>query len=71
VIDFLDESEQLDNTVIVVESDKGSSAEGGPNGTFNEWRFFNGVMDTTELTLPHIDELGSPASYNHYNTGWA
>ncbi|HET6953397.1 MAG TPA: sulfatase-like hydrolase/transferase, partial [Acidimicrobiales bacterium] len=71
VIDLLDESGQLDNTIVVVVSDNGSSAEGGPNGTFNEWRFFNGVPDTTELTLPHIDELGTPASYNHYNTGWA
>ena len=25
----------------------------------------------TDLTLQHIDELGSPQSYNHYNTGWA
>ena len=25
----------------------------------------------TETTLPHIDELGTPASNNHYNTGWA
>jgi len=23
------------------------------------------------VTLPHLDELGGPASYNHYNTGWA
>ena len=71
VIDFLEESGELDNTIVVVVSDNGASAEGGPNGTFNEWRFFNGVPDTTELTLPHIDELGTPASYNHYNTGWA
>ena len=52
-------------------SDNGASGEGGPNGSFNEWRFFNGVADTTDDTLPHIDELGTPASYNHYNTGWA
>jgi arylsulfatase len=71
VIDFLDETDQLDNTLIVVVSDNGASAEGGPNGTFNEWRFFNGMADTTALTLPHLDELGSPESYNHYNTGWA
>ena len=71
VIDFLEESGQLDNTIIVVISDNGASGEGGPNGSFNEWRFFNGVPDTTEQTLPHIDELGSPLSYNHYNTGWA
>ena len=29
------------------------------------------MPDTTETTLPHIDELGTPASNNHYNTGWA
>ncbi|MGZ4704699.1 MAG: sulfatase-like hydrolase/transferase [Acidimicrobiales bacterium] len=71
VIDYLEESGQLDNTIIVVVSDNGASGEGGPNGSFNEWRFFNGVPDTTESTLPHIDELGTPASNNHYNTGWA
>jgi arylsulfatase len=71
VLDFLEESEQLDNTLIIACSDNGASAEGGPNGSFNEWRFFNGVPDATEATLPHIDELGTPQSYNHYNTGWA
>ena len=71
VLDYLEESGQLDNTIIVVVSDNGASGEGGPNGSFNEWRFFNGVPDTTETTLPHIDELGTPASNNHYNTGWA
>jgi arylsulfatase len=71
VLDFLEATGELDDTIVVVVSDNGSSAEGGPNGTFNEWRFFNGVPDTPETTLPHIDELGSPSSYNHYNTGWA
>jgi len=71
VIDYLEQSGQIDNTLIVVVSDNGASGEGGPNGSFNEWRFFNGIADTTEATMPHIDELGSPQSYNHYNTGWA
>ncbi len=71
VLDYLEESDQLDNTLIVVVSDNGGSGEGGPNGSFNEWRFFNGIADSTELTIPHMDELGSPASYNHYTTGWA
>jgi arylsulfatase len=71
VIDYLEASGQLDNTLVVVVSDNGASGEGGPNGSFNEWRFFNGIADSTELTLQHIDELGSPQSYNHYNTGWA
>lgn len=71
VLDFLEESGDLDNTLIVVVSDNGASGEGGPNGSFNEWRFFNGVADSTAETLPHMDELGTPESYNHYNTGWA
>ena len=71
VIDYLEESGQLENTIIVAVSDNGASGEGGPNGSFNEWRFFNGIADTTDITLEHIDELGSPKSYNHYNTGWA
>jgi arylsulfatase len=71
VIDFLETSGELDNTIVVVMSDNGASGEGGPNGTFNEWRFFNNVPTPTELTFQHIDELGGPKSYNHYNTGWA
>lgn len=71
LIDYLEESEQLENTIIVAVSDNGSSGEGGPNGSFNENRFFNNVPDTVEENLPHLDELGSPTTYNHYNTGWA
>jgi len=70
-IDYLEKSEQLDNTIIVVVSDNGSSAEGGPNGSFNENKFFNNVPDTVEENLKHLDELGGTESYNHYNTGWA
>jgi arylsulfatase len=71
VVDYLEASGELDNTIVVVVSDNGGSGEGGPNGSFNEWRFFNGVPDTPETTLAHFDELGTPASNNHYNTGWA
>ena len=54
VLDYLEESGQLDNTLVVVVSDNGASGEGGPNGSFNEWRFFNGVADTTEIDAsPH------------------
>lgn len=71
VLDYLEEAGHIENTLIVVVSDNGGSGEGGPNGSFNEWRFFNGVPDTTATTMPHIDKLGTPASNNHYNTGWA
>ena len=62
---------QLDNTIVVVVSDNGASGEGGPNGSVNENKFFNGVPDTMEENLKHLDELGSPRTYNHYPTGWA
>ncbi len=71
ILDYLEESGQLDNTVIVVVSDNGASAEGGPSGSFNENKFFNNVPDTVEANLPHIDELGGPGTYNHYCSGWA
>ena len=71
LIDYLEESEQLENTIVVVVSDNGASGEGGPNGSFNENKFFNNIPDNVEDNLARIDELGSPTSYNHYNTGWA
>jgi arylsulfatase A-like enzyme len=71
LIDYLEESEQLENTIIVVVSDNGASGEGGPNGSFNENKFFNNIPDRIEDNLARIDELGGPTSYNHYNTGWA
>lgn len=71
VIDFLQESGELDNTLIVLVSDNGASAEGGPNGSVNENKFFNGIPDSLEENLQLIDDLGSPKTYNHYCSGWA
>ncbi|ADU01013.1 arylsulfatase [Mycolicibacterium gilvum] len=71
VLDYLEESGQLDNTVIVVISDNGASGEGGPNGSVNEVKFFNGYIDSAEESLKVFDELGGPQTYNHYPIGWA
>ncbi|MCK0173687.1 MULTISPECIES: arylsulfatase [Mycobacteriaceae] len=71
ILDYLEESGQLDNTIIVVISDNGASGEGGPNGSVNEVKFFNGYVDTAEEGLKRIDDLGGPDTYNHYPTGWA
>ncbi len=71
LLDYLEESGQLDNTIIVLVSDNGASGEGGPNGSVNENKFFNGLPDTIEENLKYLDELGSPRTYNHYPTGWA
>jgi len=71
VLDYLEESGQLDNTIIVVISDNGASGEGGPNGSVNEVKFFNGYLDTVEESMRLFDELGGPDTYNHYPIGWA
>jgi arylsulfatase A-like enzyme len=71
VIDYLEESGQLDNTLILYCADNGASGEGSPNGSVNENRFFNGYPDDIESNLAAIDKLGSPDTYNHYPTGWA
>jgi arylsulfatase len=71
LLDFLEASGELENTIVVLVSDNGASGEGGPNGSVNENKFFNGIPDTIEENLQYLDELGSPATYNHYPTGWA
>jgi arylsulfatase len=71
LLDYLEESGQLDNTIIVVVSDNGASGEGGPNGSVNEVKFFNNIPDTMEENMKHLEDLGSPATYNHYCNGWA
>jgi arylsulfatase A-like enzyme len=71
ILDFLEESGQLENTIIIAVSDNGASAEGGPDGSFNENKFFNNVPDDIRENLLRLDELGSPTAYNHYCTGWA
>jgi arylsulfatase A-like enzyme len=71
LIDYLEQTGELDNTMIVVVSDNGASGEGGPNGSVNENKFFNGVMDDITQNLEMVDRLGSPDTYNHYAIGWA
>ena len=71
LLDFLEKIGQLDNTLIMVVSDNGASAEGGPHGSVNENLFFNNVPETLEDNLEAIDELGGPKYFNHYPWGWA
>jgi arylsulfatase len=71
LLDYLEESGQLENTIIVALSDNGASGEGGPNGSVNENKFFNGVPDTIEENMKYLDLLGSEKTYNHYSLGWA
>jgi arylsulfatase A-like enzyme len=70
LFDFLKETGEFDNTLIMLVSDNGASPEGGVTGTTNELQFFNNAPEPLEDSLRAIDELGSPATFNHYPWGW-
>jgi len=70
VVDFVEQIGELDNTIVVVLSDNGASAEGGPHGTVNEALLFNGIPESLEQNLAMIDELGGPRTRPNYPTGW-
>lgn len=74
IIDSLDAQGILDETLVyVIIGDNGASAEGTPNGTFNEMISLNGAatFETPEFMSSRIDGFGTPAAYNHYAVGWA
>ena len=68
--EFLRQRGELDNTLVMVVSDNGASAEGGPTGTTNEAQFFNNAQESLAESLEQIDELGGPGHFNHYPWGW-
>jgi len=71
VIDYLEETNQLENTLVIYAADNGTSGEGTPNGSVNENKFFNGYPDDLEENLKYLDVLGGPETYGHFPTGWA
>lgn len=71
IIDYLEESGQLENTIVIYCADNGASGEGSPNGSVNEGKIFGGYPDDEAQNLTMVDKLGSPDTYNHYPTGWA
>ncbi|ACB50603.1 sulfatase [Crocosphaera subtropica ATCC 51142] len=70
LLDFLKNIGEFENTIIMVISDNGASAEGGLQGSINETLFFNNVPETLEDNLKEIDKLGGPETFNHYPWGW-
>ena len=74
LIDSLDDLEILDDTLVyVIVGDNGASAEGTPNGCFNELIILNGAfgLETVDFMTARINEFGTPTAYNHYAVGWA
>ena len=74
LVDAIEELGVLDNTLVYyILGDNGASAEGTPNGCFNEMCTLNGLagIETMEFLLSKIDDFGTPDAYNHYAVGWA
>jgi arylsulfatase A-like enzyme len=71
IIDYLEKTGQLENTVVICAADNGASGEGSPNGSVNENKFFNGYPDELSENMKLIDVLGGPDTYEHFPTGWA
>ena len=63
---------ELDNTLLFyVVGDNGSSAEGGPEGAYNEMMALNGIVGTYDQMADHVEDWGSPTTFPHFAIGWA
>ncbi|RZU48907.1 arylsulfatase [Krasilnikovia cinnamomea] len=74
IVQTLDDLQLLDDTLIFyIVGDNGASAEGTPQGSFNEFINFNGLgaLESADFLRARVDEFGTPSSYNHYAVGWA
>jgi len=72
LVDSLQEMGVMDNTLFIyIVGDNGASAEGGPEGAYNEMMALNGIVNTAEINMPHLEEWGGPKTFPHYAIGWA
>ncbi|MFN0199196.1 MAG: sulfatase-like hydrolase/transferase, partial [Planctomycetaceae bacterium] len=72
LVEQLESIGELDNTIFFyIVGDNGSSAEGGPEGTYNEMMALNGIIGTADQMLDHIDDWGGPTTFPHFAIGWA
>jgi arylsulfatase A-like enzyme len=63
---------ELDNTLFFyIVGDNGSSAEGGPEGTYNEMMALNGIVGNASQMMDHIDAWGDHTTFPHFAIGWA
>lgn len=62
----------LDNTLFFyIVGDNGASAEGGPEGTYNEMMALNGIVGKADQMMDHIEAWGDATTFPHFAIGWA
>ena len=71
LLDHLEATPDGDRTVVMIMSDNGASAEGGPTGTFNGAYLYNGMPHDAVATAERLEEIGGPNSFPNYPWGWA
>ncbi|HEY3387349.1 MAG TPA: arylsulfatase, partial [Saprospiraceae bacterium] len=72
LVTALENMGELDNTIFFyIVGDNGSSAEGGPEGTYNEMMALNGIIGNASQMMDHIDDWGSSNTFPHFAIGWA
>ncbi len=70
LVDWLQRAGELENTLLMVLSDNGASSEGGPTGSLNDARVWNGLPRGVEEAVARLDEIGGPFIHNNYPWGW-
>ena len=71
LVKFLEESGQLDDTMIVLMSDNGASQEGGPFGMVNAMGPYNLRREPIEEKIARIEDIGGPDTHSNFPLGWA
>ena len=71
ILDELEAEGVLENTIVVILSDNGASAEGAQNGMYTEGLLGTGRRATLAENMAFYDEWGGPGTFPHYSYGWA
>ncbi len=71
LVEFLEKTGQLDDTLVLVLSDNGASQEGGPLGFVNALGPFNMMYESTETKLARLDDIGGPDTHTNFPWGWS
>jgi arylsulfatase len=72
MLEAVEATGEADNTLVFyIAGDNGTSGEGGENGMFNEYTYFNGVHEKVEDMLKVLDKWGGPETYPHMAAGWS
>ena len=72
LLEAIEATGEADNTLVFyIAGDNGTSGEGGENGMFNEYTYFNGVHEQVPDMLKVMDKWGGPETYPHMAAGWS